>query len=169
MERSYLFNTEKIKYVKGEKPAVDCILCALITGDPSVTSLTVYRDEMFMVAMNLFPFNPGHLMIFPVRHVTDIGELTEEEASGMHKLLVKCVKILNEEFTPSGYNVGYNLGNGSGASIAHIHQHVVPRYSNEVGFLDVLSGTRVIVSDPKTVMLKLRERFGCDESTVRQE
>lgn len=169
MERSYLFNTEKIKYVKGEKPCVDCILCALIAGDPSVTSLTVYRDDKFIVAMNLFPFNPGHLMIFPLRHVTDISGLTDEEASEMHRLLVKCVKVLDEEFTPSGYNVGYNLGNGSGASIAHIHQHVVPRYSNEVGFLDVLSGTRVIVSDPKTVMLKLRDRFCSDEKSVRQE
>lgn len=169
MERNYLFNTEKIKYVKGGKPCVDCILCAIINRDPSVTSLTVYEDEKFMVAMNLYPFNPGHLMIFPLRHVTDIGCLTDEEASGMHNLLVKCVKILDEEFTPSGYNIGYNLGNGSGASIAHIHQHVVPRYSNEVGFLDVLSGTRVIVSDPRSVMLKLRERFGSDEKSIRQE
>lgn len=162
MERSYLFNTEKIKYVRGEKPRVDCILCAIIAEDPAVTGLTVYRDEKFMVAMNLYPFNPGHLMIFPLRHITEIGGLTDEEASGMHRLLVKSVKILDEEFAPSGYNIGYNLGDGSGASIAHIHQHVVPRYSNEVGFLDVLSGTRVMVSDPRTVMLKLRERFGYD-------
>lgn len=163
MERSYLFNTEKIKYVKGEKPRVDCILCAIIAEDPAVTSLTVYQDDKFIVAMNLFPFNPGHLMIFPRRHITEIGGLSGEEASEMHRLLVKSVRILDEEFAPSGYNIGYNLGEGSGASIAHIHQHVVPRYSNEVGFLDVLSGTRVIVSDPRSVMLKLRERFICDE------
>lgn len=169
MERNYLFNTEKIKYVKGGKPCVDCILCAIISRDPSVTSLTVYEDEKFMVAMNLYPFNPGHLMIFPLRHVTEIGSLTDEEALEMHNLLVKCVKILDEEFAPSGYNIGYNLGNGSGASIAHIHQHVVPRYSNEVGFLDVLSGTRVIVSDPRSVMLKLRERFCSEEKRIRQE
>lgn len=169
MERNYLFNTEKIKYVRGEKPAVDCILCAIISKDPSVTSLSVYQDERFMVAMNLYPFNPGHLMIFPLRHVTDLGDLTDDEASEMHRLLVKCVRILNEEFSPSGYNIGYNLGNGSGASIAHVHQHVVPRYTNEVGFLDVLSGTRVIVSDPRTVMMRLRDRFRDDEKSVRQE
>lgn len=169
MERNYLFNTEKIRYVQGSKPAVKCILCAIRDKDPAVTSLTVYQDERFMVAMNLYPFNPGHLMIFPLRHITDISELTAEEAVEMHRLLVKCVQILNEEFSPSGYNIGYNLGEGSGASIGHIHQHVVPRYANEVGFLDVLSGTRVIVSDPCTVMLKLRDRFNMDENIIRQE
>ena len=169
MERNYLFNTDKIKYVKGDKPCVECILCAIRDKNSSVTSLTVYQSEKFMVAMNLFPFNPGHLMIFPLRHITDISELTAEEALEMHSLLVKSVAILNEEFSPSGYNIGYNLGEGSGASIAHIHQHIVPRYSNEVGFLDVLSGTRVIVSDPRMVMLKLRERFNGDENAVRQE
>jgi len=163
LERSYLFNTEKIKYVKGEKPDVECILCAIRDNHPAVKNLTVYRNERFMIALNLFPFNPGHLMIFPLRHVTAINELTEDEALEMHRLLVRSIDILNEEFNPSGYNIGYNLGNGSGASIAHIHQHVVPRYSNEVGFLDVLSGTRVIVSDPQSVMLKLRERFADTE------
>ena len=66
---------------------------------------------------------------------------------------------MDAEFSPHGYNVGYNFGNGSGASIPHIHQHVVPRYNNEVGFLDVLSGTRVIVSDPAEVMDVLKQRF----------
>lgn len=162
MERNYLFNTEKIKYVKGEKPKVDCILCAIRDNHPLVQNLTVYRNERFMIAVNLFPFNPGHLMIFPLRHITSISELTDDEALEMHRLLVKSVSILDEEFKPSGYNVGYNLGDGSGASIAHIHQHLVPRYSNEVGFLDVLSGTRIIVSDPHSVMMKLRERFNSE-------
>ncbi len=169
MERNYLFNTEKIRYVKGDKPHVDCILCAIRDKNPAVTGLTVFKNEKFIIAMNLFPFNPGHLMIFPLRHVTDIADLTEDEAVEMHRLLVKSVKILNEEFSPSGYNIGYNLGEGSGASIKHIHQHIVPRYSNEVGFLDVLSGTRVIVSDPCSVMMKLRDRFSGDENNIRQE
>lgn len=159
MDRTYLFNTEKIKYVKGPKPDVDCILCAIGRKDPRVSDLTVYSNELFAVAVNLYPFNPGHLMIFPRRHVCCPGELTAEEAAEMHRLLVLSIAIIDREFSPSGYNTGYNLGQGSGASIPHLHQHVVPRYANEVGFLDVLSGTRVIVSDPCEVMVKLAAAF----------
>lgn len=160
MERSYLFNTEKIKYVKGEKPPVGCILCAIKDNNPLVKNLNVHTTEKFIIAVNLFPFNPGHVMIFPKRHICGIGELTASEAAEMHDLLVTTIKYLDEEFNPSGYNIGYNLGEGSGASIQHLHQHIVPRYTNEVGFLDVLSGTRVIVSDPVDVMERLRLKFG---------
>lgn len=159
MERSYLFNTEKINYVKGDKPSVECILCALRDNDPLVKNLNVHTTEKFIIAVNLFPFNPGHVMIFPKRHICRIGELTESEAAEMHILLVQTIAIIDEEFNPSGYNIGYNLGEGSGASISHIHQHIVPRYKNEVGFLDVLSGTRVIVSNPLDVMERLKNKF----------
>lgn len=159
MERSYLFNTEKIKYVKGDKPSVGCILCAIKDNNPLVQNLNVHTTDNFIIAVNLFPFNPGHVMIFPKRHICQIGEMTGPEAAEMHSLLILTLKYLDEEFTPSGYNVGYNLGEGSGASIQHLHQHIVPRYTNEVGFLDVLSGTRVIVSDPVEIMQRLRLRF----------
>ena len=159
MERNYLFNTEKIKYVKGDKPSVECILCAIRDNNPLVKNLNVHETEKFIIAVNLFPFNPGHVMIFPRRHIRHLNELTPSESSEMHSLLVKTIEILDEEFTPSGYNIGYNLGDGSGASISHLHQHIVPRYANEVGFLDVLAGTRVIVSDPVEVMNRLKIKF----------
>ncbi|HPI91091.1 MAG TPA: HIT domain-containing protein [Spirochaetota bacterium] len=155
----YLFNTEKIKYVKGQKPKVECILCAIRDKDPVVQSLEVCRKGGCIISVNLYPFNPGHVMIFPERHVADLNGLTDEEALGMHRLLCVTVDILKEEFNPSGFNIGYNLGNGSGASIPHVHQHIVPRYDNEVGFLDVLAGTRVVVVDPVEVMNRLKERF----------
>jgi ATP adenylyltransferase len=157
--RDHLFNTEKIKYVKGGKPGVECILCAVRDGAPEVKDLTVHRDGLFIVAVNLYPFNPGHLMIFPARHVTELGKLTEEEARELHGLIVKTIGILEAEFGPSGFNVGYNLGRGSGASIDHVHAHVVPRYENEVGFLDVLAGSRVVVVDPVEARDRLRKRF----------
>lgn len=159
MERSYLFNTEKIKYVKGNKPPVDCILCAIRELNPLVKNLNVHTTDNFIIAVNLFPFNPGHVMIFPKRHICHVKEMNDSEALEMHSLLVETIGIIDDEFSPSGYNIGYNLGDGSGASIPHLHQHIVPRYSNEVGFLDVLSGTRVVVSDPVDVMEKLKARF----------
>jgi len=159
LEKNYLFNTEKINYVKGDKPSVECILCAIRDNNPLVKNLNVHTTDNFIIAVNLFPFNPGHVMIFPRRHICNISELTVSEAAEMHSLLVRTIRYIDEEFNPSGYNVGYNLGDGSGASIKHLHQHIVPRYANEVGFLDVLSGTRVIVSDPVVVMEKLKMKF----------
>ncbi len=157
--RSHLFNTEKLKYVRGSKPDVGCILCAIRDGDPGVENLEVARRDGFIVSVNLYPFNPGHLMIFPLRHVTTPGDLTDAEALSMHRLLAETLRILGEEFSPAGFNVGYNLGSHSGASIPHLHQHVVPRYGNEVGFLDVLSGTRLVVVDPADARERLRKRF----------
>jgi len=98
-------------------------------------------------------------MIYPSRHIEDITELTSEEAVDIHLLTIKTIKVLRNEFTPSGFNIGYNVGNGSGASIAHIHQHIVPRFNNEIGFIDVLSGARVFVVDPVSLMERLKELF----------
>lgn len=157
--RKYLFNTEKIKYVKGDKPDVECILCAIRDRVPEVENLEVMRTEKTMVTVNLYPFNPGHVMVFPVRHVEELQDLTPEEVQDLHQITILTLSVLNDEMGPSGFNVGYNLGNGSGASIPHIHQHIVPRYENETGFLDVLAGTRLVVQDPVAVMELLRQRF----------
>ncbi|MCP4135376.1 MAG: HIT domain-containing protein [bacterium] len=156
---NYLFNTEKLKYVKGKKPDVECILCALRDGHPDVENLEVFRTENFIISVNLYPFNPGHLMIFPREHLLSPEQFSPEQALEMHTLFSRTLTILKKEFNPSGFNAGYNIGTGSGASIEHIHQHIVPRYENEVGFLDVLGGTRIVVTDPVEVMERLRKRF----------
>ncbi len=158
--RNYLFNPEKHKYVRGDKPKVGCILCAIRDRDPAVKVLEVFRTERFIISVNLYPFNPGHVLIFPMRHVENLPELTDDEALEMHHLTADTLEILKAEFSPSGFNVGANLGDGSGASIPHIHQHVVPRYNNEIGFIDVLSGTRVMVLDPVEMMERLKKLFG---------
>ena len=157
--RNYLFNIEKIRYVRGEKPDMKCILCAIRDRSLKVKSLEVYRTGSTVITVNLYPFNPGHLMLFPLRHIEYPGELTDEEALDMHRVTVMSINVLREEFSPDGFNIGCNLGNESGASIMHYHQHIVPRYGNELGFLDVLAGTRVIVIDPVKVMKRLKRIF----------
>jgi ATP adenylyltransferase len=157
--RNYLFNTDKLKYVKGDKPKVDCILCAIRDGNPDVVSYEVARRDSFIISVNLYPFNPGHLMIFPERHIENLLDLTDQEALSLHRLLSDTIEILKDEFAPEGFNVGYNLGRHSGASIPHLHLHVVPRYGNEVGFMDVLAGTRLVVADPIETRDRLRKRY----------
>lgn len=157
--RDYLFNTEKLKYVKGDKPRVDCILCALRDHSPDVIDLEVYRTDGFIISVNLYPYNPGHIMIFPARHIEDFLDLADEEAMELHRLTAMSIRILKSEFNPSGFNLGYNIGKGSGESIAHIHQHIVPRYGNEAGFLDVIAGARIMVVDPVEMMERLKLSF----------
>jgi ATP adenylyltransferase len=160
-EKSYLFNTEKLKYILGCKSDAACILCSIRERVEEVSRLELYRTEFFAVTVNLYPFNSGHLMIFPLRHCTDLSELSDEEALDLHRLTAASIRILRAEFSPAGFNIGYNMGEGSGASISHLHLHIVPRYRNEVGFIDVLAGDKVMVVDPADVMERLKGWFDC--------
>jgi ATP adenylyltransferase len=153
----YLFNFEKIKYIKGDKPDIECILCGIRDNDIRVKNLEVYRSRDFIISLNLYPFNPGHLMIFPLRHIDDYSDFTSKEAEEIHKLTKISIEIIREQFKCQGFNIGYNIGQNSGASIRHIHEHIVPRYGNELGFMDVVAGTRVFVADPVKMRDKLNE------------
>jgi len=157
--RWYLFNTEKIKYVGKKSEKHVCILCAIRDHAEDVVSLEIHRTDKFIISVNLYPFNPGHCMIFPLQHIENLHDLSEGDVLTLHSLTIKTIDILKEEFKPSGFNVGYNLGSWSGASISHIHLHIVPRFPNELGFLDVISHTRVMVVDPHDVCERLRKRF----------
>lgn len=158
-KRWYLFNTEKIKYVGKRNEKHACILCAIRDRADDVVSLEIYRTDTFIVSANLYPFNPGHCMIFPLQHIEHLHDLSLDDVKALHQLTIKTINILKEEFNPSGFNVGYNIGSWSGASIPHIHLHVVPRFPNELGFLDVISHTRVMVVDPHDVCERLKIRF----------
>ncbi|OGG03447.1 MAG: hypothetical protein A3F83_16130 [Candidatus Glassbacteria bacterium RIFCSPLOWO2_12_FULL_58_11] len=150
----------KLAYVRGKKPDVPCILCAIRDHDPQVTRLELFRDELLLISLNLYPYNPGHLMVFPLRHLTDIREMSEPEVLAMHRLTGRAMAALDEVFQPSGFNIGYNVGATSGASIQHIHCHIVPRHRHEIGLLEMISeGSRVLVEDPRETLEKLHKVF----------
>lgn len=149
----------KLGYARGKRPPVDCILCAVAAGDPKVDNLLVYRHGGHFVTMNLYPYNPGHLMIVPERHILDVRELNDAEVMAVHHLQILSLRVLDHVYSPGGYNVGYNIGKASGASIPHIHLQIVPRYLSEVGFFDILSDSRVIVEEPQVTKQRLTEAF----------
>ena len=120
----HLFNINKICYIKNKKITKDCILCSIRDHDPDVENLEVTQTGNFIVSVNLYPFNPGHLMIFPKEHITDFCNISDEQAVELHALTKRVISALKDEFKPTGFNVGYNIGNWSGASIDHIHQHI---------------------------------------------
>jgi len=155
-----LFVPGKMGYVRGEKrPDVECILCAIAAGSDEVVRMDVHRSGLFMVALNLYPYSPGHLMVFPLRHITDVRVLSDEEALELHKLQNLCLNVLEEIYTPHGFNLGYNLGRAGGASIEHLHLHIVPRYIRETGFIDIIGGAKIIVEDPNITLSRVREAF----------
>ncbi len=154
-----LYIPTKLAYVKGERPDVECIFCAVAAGDNKVKKLEVWRTERWVASLNLHPYNVGHLLLFPIRHVADVRKLTRVEAAELQALQTLCMNVLDAVYTPSGFNIGFNIGRTAGASIEHLHLHMVPRYPNEVGFMDILSQTRTIVEDPKRTAVKLKKMF----------
>ncbi len=147
----------KLAYVRGQKPEVDCILCSLRDRDKRVPQLVVLRHRLMIVTLNLYPYNPGHLMVFPCRHLSDIRQFTREEVLAMHSMQERSIRALESLYNPRGFNIGYNVGHGSGASIEHLHCHIIPRHRNEIGLVEMISqGSRVLVEDPMETRKKLR-------------
>ena len=159
LEYKNLFSLNKLSYIKGKKPNVDCILCSIVRKEKDVVKLLVTESGHVAVCVNKFPYNSGHLLIFPKRHITDYRELTKDEEAEIDILLRQSLDILDSLYAPLGYNAGYNIGNFAGASIPHLHMHVIPRYKNELGFIDIIGGAKIIVEDPALTMRKLKDTF----------
>jgi ATP adenylyltransferase len=158
--KSHLWIPTKVGYVKGsEKPDVECILCSIRDRDPNVKSLEVYRDRGCVTVLNMYPYNAGHLMVFPERHVLEPADLDHGEAVDLFDSINLAMRVLRKRYHPGGFNVGYNIGDCSGASIPHLHAHVVPRYSSEIGFVDIIAGSKVLIEDPNTYVKEIRKVF----------
>ena len=152
----HLLAVGKLNYAKGERPNVECIFCGVRDNNPDITSLKVYEDEQVFICLNLYPYNPGHLMVIPNRHLERFENLTSEERNYLFQVVMNCQQMVQDLFSPTGFNVGYNQGQYAGASIRHIHIHVVPRYREELGFIDIIGATKVIVEDSESVFNKVK-------------
>ncbi len=154
-----LFSTHKLRYIKGRRPNVECILCSIIKKEKEVVSLLVYEGMHSFISVNKFPYNSGHILICPKRHLIDYRELSKSEENEIHTLLRESLAILDRLYSPSGYNIGFNIGEFAGASLPHLHMHIIPRYRNELGFIDIIGGAKIVVEDPNQTMKRLREEF----------
>jgi ATP adenylyltransferase len=137
-----------------------CVFCALLeTGDPDGERVLA-RDELAFVTLAKYPYNPGHLLILPVRHTGDLESLSETEEAAVGRMLRRSVRALRETADPQGFNVGVNLGRVAGAGIPeHLHWHVVPRWGGDTNFMPVVGQTRVLPELLQETYLKLRPRF----------
>jgi len=134
-----------------------CVFCEKINSDDDEANLVLLRGDKIVVMLNLYPYNNGHLLIMPKRHVADMEELTVEEMNELMLMIQKMVKVL-KVFQPQGFNVGANLGRLAGAGIpGHIHFHIVPRWGGDTNFMPVIGNTRVISESLEVTYKKLKE------------
>ncbi|MCK9475312.1 MAG: HIT domain-containing protein [Candidatus Muirbacterium halophilum] len=137
----------------------ECILCKIAQKNKDFDQLEILRSQFNIVTVNLFPYNPGHIMIFPIRHLVSFEEMTKEEYLDLQFMTNLSLKILRKIYNPGGFNIGYNIGKAGGASISHIHQHIVPRYEHELGFVDIFSGSKIIIETPWQIYERLVDEF----------
>jgi ATP adenylyltransferase len=138
-----LWTPHRLAYIKDAGDG-GCPFCR-IPGLPDEEGLVVARGEAVYAVLNLHPYNPGHLMVLPYRHVAELEDLTAAESGELMTFTQQAVRTMRKVAAPHAFNVGINLGTVAGGSLAeHLHQHVVPRWGGDANFIAVVGQTKVI-------------------------
>jgi ATP adenylyltransferase len=144
-----LWAPHRLSYIKGEnRPLasneIECPFCKIPKLNDE-DGLIVYRGDLAYVVMNLYPYNPGHLLVCTFRHLADLTDLSIDERNEISALTAHAMVTLRKVSSPAGFNLGMNQGAISGAGVAeHIHQHVVPRWSGDANFMPIIGQTKVL-------------------------
>lgn len=143
-----LWTPHRMAYITGERPSAHpgdgCPFCAA-PGRDDAGGLIVHRGEHNYVVLNLFPYNPGHVLICPYRHVSLYVDLDPDETAEFTALTKTAIHALRRSSAPHGFNVGMNQGAVAGAGVAaHLHQHVVPRWGGDANFLPIVAQTKAL-------------------------
>ncbi|MEA4873336.1 MAG: HIT domain-containing protein [Synergistaceae bacterium] len=143
-----------------EQKEPGCIFCEFPKMNDDEKNLILHRGKECFVILNAFPYNPGHLMVVPYRHTSDLPGLTAPELSEMMSLCQTSHRVITEVMNPHGFNMGMNLGKVAGAGIdQHLHMHVVPRWNGDTNFMPVLGEVRVISEALNSTWKRLREKW----------
>jgi ATP adenylyltransferase len=122
-----------------------CVFCREVAGELGDETLVVHRGERNIVLLNKFPYSSGHLMVAPARHVGGLDELDDDEWLELRRATISALAALAAVYRPDAFNIGWNLGEVAGGSIAsHLHQHVVPRWAGDTNFMPVLADVKVL-------------------------
>jgi ATP adenylyltransferase len=158
----YLWAPWRIKYIENIISSGDesCIFCDKPAENKDAENFILYRGELNFVIMNRFPYNSGHLMVAPYRHVAALDELNSEELNEHYKLVARCSSVLKKIMKPDGFNIGMNIGRVAGAGIdKHIHSHIVSRWNGDTNFMPVIAGTKVVNESLEDTYCKLKGEF----------
>ncbi len=153
----HLWAPWRMGYVTAEQPK-GCIFCTKPAAADDEANQILYRGELVCLMLNTFPYNTGHLMVTPLRHVGDPLDLSPQESSELLYTIRIAMEILRIAFTPEGFNIGMNVGHVAGAGYAdHFHIHVVPRWSGDTNFMAVTADTRVVPEALADTYRRLKE------------
>ena len=146
-------------YVTRGKEADGCVFCTAPSSDEG-GALVVHAGLLASVILNLYPYNAGHLMVVPRRHVATLALLERDELTEMALLTQLSERVIAEAFSPQGINIGMNLGRPAGAGIVdHLHTHLVPRWNGDTNFMTVIGEVRVLPEELPRTAGKLRPIF----------
>jgi ATP adenylyltransferase len=150
----------RLEYITEAGEQDGCVFCVEAAGELGADTLVVARSEHGFVLLNKFPYSSGHLMVAPFRHVADLADLTPDEAADVHRLTTAAIDALRAVYRPDAFNVGWNLGEVAGGSIAgHLHEHVVPRWAGDTNFMPVLADIKVLPEHLVATRERLREAW----------
>lgn len=139
-----LWAPHRLPYLQGVDKPQGCVFCGA-DSTSSNSDLIVKRGQHCYVVMNLYPYNSGHLLVCPYRHVAELTELTDAETGELHQLTKSAMQALRQASGAQGFNIGLNQGTVSGAGIAdHLHQHIVPRWQGDTNFMPIIGSTKVL-------------------------
>jgi ATP adenylyltransferase len=157
----HLWSPWRLQYVTGGHAPPGCVFCTADTGaDPAQAALVVHRGATSFVILNLFPYNNGHLMVVPGRHIATLAEATADELQELMQLTQRAEIVLRAAYQPHGINVGINIGRAAGAGLAeHLHIHLVPRWNGDTNFMTTVGDSRVLPESLDATACRLRPLF----------
>ena len=158
-DKDVLYSPWRMDYILSEKDN-KCIFCLKPNEQDDKRHLILFRSEYSFVIMNLYPYNNGHLMVVPNKHVSKLSNISKIELNDLFETVQLTEKMINKTYNPDGINIGMNLGKAAGAGIdQHLHVHLIPRWNGDVNFMTAINTTRVIPESFDKAYFRLKEQF----------
>ncbi|MCK4916840.1 MAG: HIT domain-containing protein [Candidatus Omnitrophica bacterium] len=149
----------RIEYINQIKNK-GCILCNILKEKQDKKNFILFRSNYCFAVLNTYPYNNGHIMIVPNRHIKSLEKLKDNELLDMNKSLIKIKSTLKRTLNPGGFNIGMNIGSIAGAGIdKHLHMHIVPRWQGDTNFMPVLTNTKIISQSLKELYILLKKEI----------
>jgi ATP adenylyltransferase len=147
-----------MKYITAPKKEQGCLFCRVIAEQNDEANLVLVRNEKCFIMLNLYPYNNGHLMVSPYRHLSSLEYLDTDERVALFETVSNACSNLRKEMKPDGFNIGLNLGSVAGAGFAeHLHVHIVPRWNGDTNFMPVVGDVKVISEAIEATYQKLKK------------